>query len=214
MRKYKIVIIDDEEAVIDTILKAVKTILSMDVGYEISYKILKNQEEIDDMNEIAADIVLFDCAMGAAPLNFGESDETTFGMELMRRFRENNARTKIIFYSANISSSGVYCYDFTNEEILSLINNIHVFKMIPKKAEDIVNAIKEAVEELDAVIVSLEDLKEEYHSDGQFLVDGRLYTIEELVSEVKKNTDIGEKFRKSILENIITYMMKFGGDEE
>ena len=57
MRKYKIVIIDDEEAVIDTILKAVKTILSMDVGYEISYKILKNQEEIDDMNEIAADSI-------------------------------------------------------------------------------------------------------------------------------------------------------------
>lgn len=214
MRKYKIVIVDDEEKVIDAILQVVKNLLSLELGYDISYIILKDEEEIKNMNNIAADIVLFDCAMGAAKLDFGDKHESTFGIELMRKFRKNNERTKMIFYSANISSKGSVCYDFTHEEILCLVNELHVYKMIPKKAECIVEAIKEAITELDAVIISLEDLKEEYDSEGEFLVDNNLYSIGDLVGELKRGTSIGEKFRRSILENVITYMMKFGGDEE
>ena len=132
----------------------------------------------------------------------------------MRRFRKNNERTKIIFYSGSFLLKGSQCYEFTNEEMLSIINELHVFKMIPKDVEYIENAIVEAINELDTIIMSLEDLKEEYNSEGDFLVDNRLYSIDDLIAELKKGSKLGEEFRKSVLKMVLTYMMKFGGDEE
>lgn len=214
MRTYKIIFIDDEAEIIDTIMKAVKNLLSLEQGYSIEYSILKEQEEIENLNNIAADIVLFDCAMGSAPLNFENYDEDMFGINLMKKFREKNERTKIIFYSGGFSLKGVRCYDFTNEEMLHFINDLHIYKMIPKQAEYILKAIVEAINELDAIIMSLEDLKEEYQSSGDFLVDDKLYPIDRMLEELKKGTRLGEEFRKNILKMVLTYMMKFGGDEE
>ena len=109
---------------------------------------------------------------------------------------------------------GSQCYDFTNEEMLKLINELHIYKMIPKKAEFIEGAIMEAINEMDAIIMSLEDLREEYKSEGEFLVKGKLYPIDEMIRELKKGTKTGEAFRESVLKMVLTYMMKFGGDEE
>ena len=211
MRTYKIIFIDDEVEIINKIMSAVKNLLSLEQGYDIDFSVLKEQKEIENLNNIAADIVLFDCAMGAASLNFGDCDETRFGVDLMKKFRENNERTKIIFYSGGFSLKGAQCYDFTNEEMLQLINDLHIYKMIPKEAEYISEAIIEAINELDAIIMSLEDLKEEYQSSGDFLVNDTLYPM---LEELKKGTRLGEEFRKSILKMVLTYMMKFGGDEE
>lgn len=98
--------------------------------------------------------------------------------------------------------------------MLQLINDLHIYKMIPKEAEYISEAIIEAINELDAIIMSLEDLKEEYQSSGDFLVNDTLYPIDRMLEELKKGTRLGEEFRKSILKMVLTYMMKFGGDEE
>lgn len=214
MKKYRIVFIDDERDIIDEIMMAVNNLLSIKQGYEITYSVLKSKADIEGMNDIAADIVLFDCALGGAAIDFQRDDETTFGVELMRRFRENNERTKIIFYSGRFLLTGSQCYDFTNEEMLRLINELHIFKMIPKSAEHIENAIVEAINELDAIIVSLEDLREEYNSNGDFLVNDKLYSIGDMIAELKKGSKVGEDFRKSVLKMLLTYMMKFGGDEE
>ena len=35
-----------------------------------------------------------------------------------------------------------------------------------------------------------------------------------MVEEVRNKTAIGEKFTIEVYKNIVTYMMKFGGDEE
>lgn len=214
MRKYKILFIDDEKEILEKIIDAVQDLIKLKCGFSISYSILNNQVDIENMNNISADIVLFDCALGAAQLDFGNNDESFFGLELMRRFRENNERTKIIFYSGNFSLTGSICYHFTNEEMLQLINQLHIYKMIPKKVEYIRDAIIEALNELDAITMSLEDLKEEYNSEGEFLVDDQLISIDDLIKELKKGTSVGEEFRKSVLKVVLTYMMKFGGDEE
>ena len=44
--------------------------------------------------------------------------------------------------------------------------------------------------------------------------DNKLYPIGDLTEELKRGTIVGEDFRKSILKMVLTYMMKFGGDEE
>ena len=110
--------------------------------------------------------------------------------------------------------SGSRCYDFVHEEMLQLINDIHIYKMVPKAAEYIASAIVDAIEELDAIIISMEDLKEEYDSTGDFLVDGKEYPIKVMIEELKKGTEVGNKFRNSVLKMVLTYMMKFGGDED
>lgn len=61
---------------------------------------------------------------------------------------------------------------------------------------------------------SLKELKEEYHSTGEFVVDGNSYSIEQMLEELRNDTKIGREFRKSVNKMILTYMMKFGGDEE
>lgn len=214
MRVYKVLFIDDEKELIENTMRVVEELILLKCGCRVSFDVINKSEDVENMNNMAADIVLFDCALGGAALDFGDNIEAIFGVELMRRFRKNNERTKIIFYSGGFSLSGSQCYDFTNEEMLQLINDLHIYKMIPKESQYICEAIMEALNELDSIIVSLEDLKEEYRSEGNFLVGEKLYTIDELIKELKKGSRVGEEFRKSVLKLVLTYMMKFGGDEE
>ncbi len=214
MRKYKIVFIDDEKEIIGQTIKGIETLINVKDGLRLEYEILSDKQSIGKMNDIAADIVLFDCALYATDLDYGNSHESSFGLELMRKFREKNRRTRIIFYSSGFSLSGSRCYDFVHEEMLQLINDIHIYKMVPKAAEYIASAIVDAIEELDAIIISMEDLKEEYDSTGDFLVDGKEYPIKVMIEELKKGTEVGNKFRNSVLKMVLTYMMKFGGDED
>lgn len=213
MRTYKVVFIDDEKEVIEKTIEAVKSLIVTKGGIELDYVILSDKKSIDKMNTIAADIVLFDCALYATDLELGTKQESTYGIELMKKFREKNNRTKIIFYSAGFSLKGSECYEFVHEEILQMINEIHIYKMIPRNVECISEAIMEAIEDLDAVIISLEDLKEEYNSTGEFFVNEQKYPIEDMIEELKKGTTIGNDFRNSVLKMVLTYLMKFGGDE-
>ena len=213
MRKYKIVFIDDEKEIIERIMEAVKGIVAKSHGLDLLYYVFSKREEIEGIHNAAADIVLFDCAMGATNLYFEDKDESTFGIELMKKFREKNKRTKIIFYSGGFQLEGSQCYEFTNSEMLKLINDLHIFKMIPKDLEEISKAIIEALEELDAVIIGLEDLKYEYDNFGVFHVNDKDYSITQLIEELKNGTEVGERFKNNVYKLTLTYMMKFGGDE-
>ena len=103
MRKYKIVFIDDEKEIIGQTIKGIETLINVKDGLRLEYEILSDKQSIGKMNDIAADIVLFDCALYATDLDYGNSHESSFGLELMRKFREKNRRTRIIFYSSGFS---------------------------------------------------------------------------------------------------------------
>ena len=78
----------------------------------------------------------------------------------------------------------------------------------------IVEKQKALLHESDSLFESLKELKEEYHSTGEFVVDGNSYSIGQMMEELRNDTKIGRQFRKNVNKNILTYMMKFGGDEE
>ena len=78
----------------------------------------------------------------------------------------------------------------------------------------IVEKQKTSIHESDSLYESLKEFKEEYHSTGEFVVDGNSYSIEQMLEELRNDTKIGREFRKSVNKMILTYMMKFGGDEE
>ena len=72
MRKYKIVFIDDEKEIIGQTIKGIETLINVKDGLRLEYEILSDKQSIGKMNDIAADIVLFDCALYATDLdNFG-----------------------------------------------------------------------------------------------------------------------------------------------
>lgn len=78
----------------------------------------------------------------------------------------------------------------------------------------IVGKQKALLHESDSLFESLKELKEEYHSTGEFVVDGNSYSIGQMMEELRNDTKIGRQFWKNVNKNILTYMMKFGGDEE
>ena len=78
----------------------------------------------------------------------------------------------------------------------------------------IVGKQKALLHESDSLFESLKELKEEYHGTGEFVVDGNSYSIGQMMEELRNDTKIGRQFRKNVNKNILTYMMKFGGDEE
>ena len=73
---------------------------------------------------------------------------------------------------------------------------------------------KALLHESDSLFESLKELKEEYHSTSEFVVDGNSYSIGQMMEELRNDTKIGRKFRKNVNKNILTYMMIFGVDEE
>lgn len=97
-------------------------------------------------------------------------------------------------------------------------NNLTIWlkKEMVRKSDviSIVEKQKTSIHESDSLYESLKELKEEYHSTGEFVVDGNSYSIGQMMEELRNDTKIGRQFRKNVNKNILTYMMKFGGDEE
>lgn len=78
----------------------------------------------------------------------------------------------------------------------------------------VVGKQKELSLEPNVLLDSIKELKEEYHSTGEFVVNGTTYSMEQMMEELRNDTGIGREFRKAVNKNVLTYMMKFGGDED
>lgn len=68
--------------------------------------------------------------------------------------------------------------------------------------------------ETDPILKCLLQLKYEYNSIGNFIINGREIALDQMLEEVRNKTEIGEDFTIEVFKNVITFMMKFGGDEE
>lgn len=212
MRCFNIIFVDDEKANTQIVTDAVKKEIGGVGSFELNFSVLDKKSEIDKLPELSADIVLFDCAMGVTASEFNAEAPHRYGFELIKAFRRNNKRAIIVFYSGNFSLEGPFCYEFTHEEMLELINEMHIYKMIPKKVEYITQSIKEAIRDLDSVILTMQNLRDDYEEHGIVVVDDNEYTIDQMINELKNETVIGEQFRENINKLLLTYMMKFRGD--
>lgn len=57
-------------------------------------------------------------------------------------------------------------------------------------------------------------IKRAKNSTGNFIINGREIALDQMLEEVRNKTEIGEDFTIEVFKNVITFMMKFGGDEE
>lgn len=96
------------------------------------------------------------------------------------------------------------------------LGNLPSVKGMVRKSDvmSVVGKQKELSLEPDVLLASIKELKEEYHSTGEFVVKGTTYSMEQMMEELRNDTGIGREFRKAVNKMVLTYMMKFGGDEE
>ena len=97
-------------------------------------------------------------------------------------------------------------------EFVQIINELNVFAISNREVERLVMSIKRAIDDLDTILISLEDLIYSYGEEGYFYIQNQKLSAAELLKELKLGTDIGEKFRKEIYSTIISYFMKFGDE--
>lgn len=210
-KTFRVVAVDDNPDTLAPVLYAVKEMLNLD-GVKIEYDILSKQCEVDRLKDLSCDIVMFDCALSGEDYNFQNYDESRFGFTLLQRYRKDNRRTKIIFYSGSFNFDGEGNFDLSALDFVQIINELKIFAITNREVPRLSKAIKSAIEELDTVLVSMEDLICNYGENGVFYIEGNPISAHQLLQELRLGTDIGEKFREEIYSTIISYFMKFGGE--
>lgn len=64
---------------------------------------------------------------------------------------------------------------------------------------------------INAVLQGLENMKEyDKHGNGlQYSVNGIDYTVDQIIEEIKNETEVGMEFSQNVYDTILTYMGKF-----
>lgn len=210
---FEIIAVDDKPETLDIILQAVKSALKINYGYEINYRLLSKQTEVDKLNDCVCDIVMFDCALSGEDYDFKDMDESRYGYELIKQYRKKNKRTKIIFYSGSFDFENEGTVDLSILDFVHIINELNIFAITNREVSRLVDIIKRAIDELDTILISLEELIDRYGENGFFYVENKKISSDELLKELKLGTKLGEKFREEVYSTIISYFMKFGDEE-
>ena len=207
---FEIIVVDDNPDTMEMVLAAVKTALKIQYNYEINYKILSKRKEVDQLAEQVCDIVMFDCALSGEDYDFQNTTAARYGYDLIKKYREKNKRTKIIFYSGSFDFNNEGSFDLSVRDFVQIINDLNIFSITNREVSMLIDAIKRAIDELDTILISLEDLIYHYGEKGIFYIDNKKISAEDLLKELRMGTPIGEKFRDEIYTTIISYFMKFG----
>lgn len=67
-----------------------------------------------------------------------------------------------------------------------------------------------------AVLKGLESMREyDGHGEGlSYSQDGKDYTVDEMIEEIRAGTEIGNRFSQNVYEMVLTYMGKFSQDAD
>lgn len=92
-------------------------------------------------------------------------------------------------------SEGLFDYEGTTA---------HLFKSVA-------NGI--SLSQADSVVKGLLKMKNDFDAMAYFIADNKNYSLDELLSELENQTEVGQKFRDDVNEIILAYLMKFTGEE-
>ncbi|MET3938230.1 CheY-like chemotaxis protein [Paenibacillus sp. PvP094] len=207
MKKYEVLVIDDEAQIVEYFEDINEMFNLNEENFTINFNYMHNVNNFEIKKPY--DIVMFDCNFNAG--RFDSSSRTRVGLNLIKKYRKNNKRTKIIFYSSSFNIEEQNNMPLNHRDYFEIINDLNVFKLIYKNNSiDTYNAIKDALTELDIIMTSLEKMKDEYSElDISFELEGNAFSLEDLLHEIRMDTEFGRKFRKDIVDLITNYMSKF-----
>ncbi|WP_156182370.1 hypothetical protein [Paenibacillus algorifonticola] len=196
----------DDESQIKGYFEAIQSELDAE-GIIVNIEYMNNVENFKV--EKPYDIVLFDCNFNGSRNE--QLDLKKEGFELIKKYRKFNKRTKIIFYSANFDLEEPDKIPFSKYDFFQIINELNIFRVVFKNdSNKVYDYIKEAIQELDVIMVSLEKMVRDYEGmDIKYnLKDGDI-ALEDLLYEFKMGGQVAEKFRKQLFEIILTSLSKF-----
>lgn len=132
-------------------------------------------------------------------------DQEESGAEVLRLIRKENAQIKVIMVTANLN----YLPDL--EDLVNLGISKLFFKNEEHLLDDLTAAVSEVVESRDAIIQGLEDWLEARKAmkDTVVYVAGdKSYTAEQLLNEIKKNSEIGRTQTRVLVEHIFDSLIR------
>jgi CheY-like chemotaxis protein len=158
---YRILVVDDEKNVQD-LFEPFKDILLDDDELSVHFEYMDNITNFK-INE-PYDIVVFDSKFLNTKHDFSHTQkQKTIGFNLIKNFRQNNRRTKIIFCSSHFDLSEPDQIPYGPKDFFTIINELNIFRIVNKnRTIDIYNAIKDAIEDLDIIMVMLEKMSRDY----------------------------------------------------
>jgi len=207
LKVYKILVIDDLPDII-IYFKDIKEIFEeRNLGIHLEFEYEHHVDKLDISKPY--DIVMFDFNFSGGRVVSKERNKT--GLHLIKNYRLKNKQTKIIFYSSSFNINSADQITLKHKDYFEMINELNIFKLIYKNdSESTLLAIEEAIRELDIIMTSLEKMSDDY-SELNLTFDSQSseLSLEELIYEIKMDTNEGREFRKNIVELITNYMAKF-----
>ena len=209
MRKeYKVLVIDDEQDVVE-----IFSVLKKELEYDAYYVEFDFLHSLDTENFDVSkpyDVIMFDCYFPASNIvQFGEKKDK-MGFNLIKKFREKNYRTKVIFYSSSFNIEQGES-PFNTKEFFTIINELNVFRMVERNNTGaLMDSIMQAIDDLDMVMISMEDIYREYIDDEvTFNTGEKEVTLKELIDQLKTGGNDADVFRRETIKNILHFMLKF-----
>ncbi|NOL31116.1 hypothetical protein [Bacillus altitudinis] len=207
--EYNILVVDDEKNIND-LFDPLKDIL-----YEED-ELLVRFEYMNDISNFKIkkpfDVVMFDSKFLNTKHDYEYNQEhKTIGFNLIESFRKSNKKTKIIFYSSHFDISEPDQIPYGAKDFFRIINDLNIYKMVNKnKTKEIYNAIKDAIDDLDIIMIMLEKMSKDYEGlDIEYEINEENIPMQKLINDFKMGGKISEKFRKEVMDIVLSYMSKF-----
>lgn len=211
--KYKVAVIDDIEDNINVFKEIQKHYKKQ---FEIELVHILKSEDLKLLYEYPFDIVFFDYNLKG---KFRDEDDN--GFNVLKRFREKNTHAKVILFSSefpNIDADEFKSSDMrelekiTHIDFVEIINDLNIFKIIKRNFKLLRATMCEAITSLDLLLVALENVKLDVKDSGleyNIAVNGNMVSIEDLITAIKMDSEIGQSFKDEFYEILISSLMEY-----
>ncbi|WP_054025272.1 response regulator [Bacillus sp. FJAT-28004] len=218
-----VMIIDDSKNILREIKAYNRIFESIKEHNKIEYSIqfIPIQKYDEAINLLQHESEVFDVLL--IDYDLRQSGNTEYGSDLVREIRSKiNKHCKIIFYTMGdlavvfsdrnelISLFNEGIYKFLSKDTISMSEIHHGQPELQLRVETII----EAINSIDFVQVTLERYFAEYGkiiSDERILVNNKEYTINEIISLIKRDEDTGRIYKSNLAESIIIHNIISGG---
>lgn len=201
-KKYNVIVVDDHAEKAEKVFADVAKRVNEKAGYQIEPTVIPFEGATTRLLETNADIVL---------VNATSEPRSNPGMNVLNEYRKENKRTKVILYVYPHGQAFPLEFAFTSYDWQNFINELNVSAItVINDAASLARFIIKAIEDIDAVMVSLEDLILNFGDDGYFEIGEKQYSAQQLLQELRMGTQAGNAFRRKEQQLMIEYFMKFG----
>jgi len=207
---YNILVIDDEKQIKDT-CAIYKKYLKSKFDLEVKFDVINSEAEYNE--SVPYDVLLVDYDLKKG---FSLNDKL-MGDEFIKKFRENNKISKVIFYSSAFKyrpNEPNYDFPFEKREAFDLINNLQIDRIADKNNfEMMLEVIKSCCERVDVLPILLSKIVEEYEKEeikvSYTNIQGQEVLLSELLIDIINDNEQGKAFRKNIIDTVLSVILNF-----